>query len=65
MENSQNTKRTSGQPSDQLFPKRWSLSNQNRTKNNINTHKANRHQNSDTENRQQRTTTQLQPWNGQ
>ena len=25
--NSQNTKRTYGKPSEQLFPKRWSLSN--------------------------------------
>ena len=31
--NSQNTKRTNGQPSEQLFPKRWPLSNRNRTKN--------------------------------
>ena len=30
--NSQNTKRTYGQPSEQLFPKRWPLSNRNRTK---------------------------------
>ena len=30
--NSQNTKRTYGQPSEQLFPKRWPLSNSNRTK---------------------------------
>ena len=29
---SQNTKRTYGQLSEQLFPKRWPLSNQNRTK---------------------------------
>ena len=29
---SQSTKRTYGQPSEQLFPKRWPLSNQNRTK---------------------------------
>ena len=35
--NSQNTKRTYGQPSEQLFPKRWSLSNRDRTKNNMNT----------------------------
>ena len=28
--NSQNTKRTYGQPSEQLFPKRWPLSNRNR-----------------------------------
>ena len=34
---SQNTKRTYGQPSEQLFPKRWPLSNPNRTKNNMNT----------------------------
>ena len=30
--NSQNTKRTYGQPSEQIFPKRWPLSNPNRTK---------------------------------
>ena len=30
--NSQNTKRTYGQPSEQLFPKRWPLSYPNRTK---------------------------------
>ena len=46
---SQNTKRTYGQPSEQLhvFPKRWPLSNRNRTKNNMNTHKVKRHRNSD------------------
>ena len=33
--NSQNTKRTYGQPIGQLFPKRWPLSNRNRTKNKI------------------------------
>ena len=46
--NSQNTKRKYGQPSEQLFPKRWPLSNANRTKNNINTHTVKRHQTSDT-----------------
>ena len=30
--NSQNKNRTYGQPSEQLFPKRWPLSNRNRTK---------------------------------
>ena len=30
--NSQNIKRTYGQPNEQLFPKRWTLSNRNRTK---------------------------------
>ena len=30
--NSQNTKRKYGQPSEQIFPKRWPLSNLNRTK---------------------------------
>ena len=59
--NSQNTKRTYGQPSEQLFPKWWSLSNRNRTKNNMNTRKVKRHQNSDTKKRQQRTTTKLPP----
>ena len=29
---SQNTKRTYGQPSEQVVPKRWPLSNRNRTK---------------------------------
>ena len=46
--NSQNTKRTYGQPSEQLFPKRWPLSNRNRTKNNMNTRKVKRHRISDT-----------------
>ena len=30
--NRQNTMRTYGQPSEQLFPKRWPLGNTNRTK---------------------------------
>ena len=63
--NSQNTKRTYDQPSEQLFPKRWSLSNPNRTKNYMNTRKVKGHRNSDTKNGQQRTTTKLPPWNGQ
>ena len=46
--NSQKTKITYGQPSEQLFPKRWPLSNRNRTKNNINTRKVKRHRNSNT-----------------
>ena len=62
---SQNTKITYGQPSEQLFPKRWPLSNPNRTKNNMNTRKVKCHRNSDTKNRQQRSTTKLPPWNGQ
>ena len=45
---SQNTKRPYGQPSEQLFPKMWQLSNRNRTKNNINTRKVKRHRNTDT-----------------
>ena len=63
--NSQDTKRTYGQRSEQLFPKRWPPSNRNRTKNNMNTYKVKRHRNSDTKNRQQRTTTKPPPWNGQ
>ena len=39
--NIQDTKRTYGLPSEQLFPYRWSLSNPNRTKNNIKTRKVN------------------------
>ena len=45
---SQNTERTYGQPSEQLFPKRWPLTNRNRTKNNMNTRNVKRHRNSDT-----------------
>ena len=63
--NSQNTKRTYGQLSEQLFPKRWPLSNPKRAKINMNKHKVKRHRNSDTKNRQQRTTTEIPPWNGQ
>ena len=61
--NSQNTKRTYGQPSEQLLSKRWPLSNRNRTKNNMKTHKVKRHRNPDTKNKQQRTKTSLPPWN--
>ena len=39
--NSQNKKRTYGQLSEQLFPKRWPLSNPNRTQDNMNTGKQN------------------------
>ena len=46
--NSQNTKRIYGQPSEHLFPKRWPLSNPNRTNNNMNTRKVKRQRNSDT-----------------
>ena len=46
--NSQNTKRTYGQRSEQLFPKRWPLSNPYRTKNNMNKRNVKRHRNSDT-----------------
>ena len=45
---SQNTKRTYGQPSEQLFFKRRPPSNPNRTENNMNTRKVKRHRNSDT-----------------
>ena len=63
--NRQNTTRTNGQPSRQLFPKRWSLSNPNRTKSRMNKHKVKHHRNSDTKNRQQRTISEPPPWNGQ
>ena len=59
--NSQNTKRTYGQPSEQIFPKKLPLSKRNRIKNNMNTHVVKRHRNSD---RQHRTTTKLPPLNG-
>ena len=45
--NSQNTKRIYVQPCEQLFPKRWPLSNSNQTENIITTNKMKRHQNSD------------------
>ena len=54
--NNQYAKRTYGQPNEQLFPKRWPLSDPNRTKNNMNTRNLKRHHNSDTKNRQLRTT---------
>ena len=44
--NSQNTKRAYGQPSEHLFPKRWPLSNRNRTRNNMSTHTVKLHRNS-------------------
>ena len=44
--NSQNTKITFGQPSEQLFPKRWPLSNPNRTEKYMNAHKMKRHRKS-------------------
>ena len=53
--NSQYTKRTYGQASEQLLSKRWPLSNLNLTKNNMNTHKLKRQRNSDKKNRPQRT----------
>ena len=62
--NSQNTNGIYGQPSEQLFSLRRPHSNRNRNKNNMNTRKVKRHRNSDTKNRQQRTTTKLLPWNG-
>ena len=43
--NSQNTKRTYGQPSEQLFPNGWQLSNRNRTKINMNTCNVKRRRN--------------------
>ena len=53
--NSQNTKITYGKPSEQLFPKRWTLGNRNRTKINMNTHRAKRHQKQVTEKPQKNT----------
>ena len=47
--NCQNTKKTSDvrkHLSKQLFPKRWPVSNLNRTKHNMNKHKVKRHRNS-------------------
>ena len=39
--------RTNGQPSGQLFPKRWQLSNPNRTKSIMNKHTVKHQRNSD------------------
>ena len=54
--------RTTGQPSGQLFPKRWPLSNPNRTKSIMNKHKVKHHRNSDTKtgNRDHISTTALE-----
>ena len=57
--NCQNTKITYGQLGEQLFPKSLPLSNRNGTKNNLTIHKVKRHRNSDTKNRQRRTTTKI------
>ena len=46
--NRQNTMRSHDQKSWQLFPKRWPLSNPNRTKSIMNKHKGKRDRNSDT-----------------
>ena len=46
--NRQITISTNGQPGVQLFPKRWPLSNQNRTKSIMNKRKVKHHRNSDT-----------------
>ena len=45
--NRQKTMRTYGQPSGQLFPKRWPLSNPYQTKSIMNKHKVKHHRNSD------------------
>ena len=51
-----------GQPNGQLFPKRWPLSDPNRTKSTMNKHKVKHHRNSDikTGNRDQIRTTALE-----
>ena len=48
--NSQNTKRTYGQPSEQLFPQKVATQQSKQTQNNMNTQKVKRHRNSDTKN---------------
>ena len=63
IKNSQNTKRTYGQRSEQLLSKSGHSATQNRTKINMNTRKVKRHRKSDTKNRQHRTTTKLPHWN--
>ena len=62
--NSQNTKRTYGQPSEQIFPKSWPLNNRNRTKNNTNTPKVKRLRNFDTKDSTETTccVTDGDPW---
>ena len=47
-----------------FFPKDGHSATETELKNNMNTHNVKRHQNSDTKDRQQRTTTKLPPWNG-
>ena len=48
MKNSENTKRIKDQLSEQLIPKRWPLSNPNRTKIKMNTLKVKHYRNSET-----------------
>lgn len=56
--------RTYGQLKQLLSEKRpLHATNQNRSKSDMNTLKVNHHRNSDTGNRQQRTTTDVPPWN--
>ena len=61
--------RTNGHPSGQLSPKRWPLSNTNRTKSIMNKHNVKHLRNSDTETltpKQATETTSDPPsWNGQ
>ena len=57
--NCQNTKRTCGQPSGQLFSKKWLLSKLNRTINHMYTCKPKCQINADTKNRQMRITTEI------
>ena len=47
--NKQNTKRTYGQPNEQLFPKGGHSATETELKNNMHTHKVKRHRNSDTQ----------------
>ena len=51
--------RTHGQSNGHLFPKWWPLSNPNQIKSIMNKHQVKLHRNSDTKNRQQRTTSEL------
>ena len=56
--------RTYGQPSGQIFLKRWPLSNLNLTKSIIKKHKVKHHRNSDSIQATE-TTQEPPPWNGQ
>ena len=62
--NSQNTKRTYGQPSEQPFSQKVASQQPKQILINMNTHKVNRHRNSDTKTGNREPQQNKPPWNG-